>query len=151
MAEAPSSPTTAVRDIEATLDAWHAAAARSDEDQYFAAFAEGGVFLGTDATERWSVEEFRAYAHPHFAKGKGWELRPVRRDVTVHDGGSVAWFDEDLDSDHLGPLRGSGVMLRSQAKWKVAQYNLAFTVPNDHADAVVALLEENPRQAESAK
>jgi hypothetical protein len=37
------------REIATTLDAWHAAAARADEEAHFSAFARSGVFLGTDA------------------------------------------------------------------------------------------------------
>jgi len=74
------------------LDDLHDAAARADEERYFAHFARGGVFLGTDATERWDVAAFRAYAHPHFARGKAWSLRGVRRNVAVR--GDLAWFDE---------------------------------------------------------
>jgi hypothetical protein len=35
-------------------------------------FAPDGIFIGTDATERWTVAEFKAYAKPHFDKGRGW-------------------------------------------------------------------------------
>ncbi|GIT36535.1 MAG: hypothetical protein Ct9H300mP6_04030 [Gammaproteobacteria bacterium] len=30
------------------------------------------VFLGTDKTERWTIEEFKTYAKPAFADGHGW-------------------------------------------------------------------------------
>ena len=50
--------------VTAALDDFHDAAAKADEDRYFGRFAPGGVFLGTDATERWDVKAFRAYAHP---------------------------------------------------------------------------------------
>ena len=52
--------------IEAVLDDFHAAASDADEERYFSHLAESGVFLGTDATERWSVPEFRAYAESFF-------------------------------------------------------------------------------------
>src|SRR5437764_7752082 len=58
--------------IDKMLDDWHDAAAKSDESRYFAHFADNAVFLGTDATERWNVPAFRAYAHPYFLQGKGW-------------------------------------------------------------------------------
>src|SRR5438552_14617846 len=63
------------------LDDFHDAAAKADEPRYFAHFAKDGVFLGTDATERWDVTAFRAYAHPHFAKGKAWTMRASRRAI----------------------------------------------------------------------
>lgn len=125
--------------IDEVLDGFHAAAAASDEERYFGFFTEGGVFLGTDATERWDVAAFRAYAHPHFAAGRGWVMRAVRRDVVVR--GDVAWFDEDLDTRNLGPARGSGVLVReADGAWRIAQYNLAITVPNERFGEVRALL-----------
>src|SRR3954451_13531133 len=94
--------------IARELDDFHAAAAAADEERYFAHFAPGGGFVGTDATERWDVPSFRAYAHPHFAKGNAWTFRGVRRRIAVR--GDVAWFEEDLETQNLGPARGSGVL-----------------------------------------
>jgi ketosteroid isomerase-like protein len=133
---APSAPMTEdMTKASATLDRFHAAAAAADEAAYFALFAEGGVFLGTDAKERWTVPAFRAYAHPRFASGKAWSFRATRRDLSVR--GDVAWFDEDLATPNLGPARGSGALLRdAQGDWKVAQYNLSIPIPNERfADA----------------
>jgi hypothetical protein len=122
--------------IGALLDDWHAAAARADEEGYFAPFAADGVFLGTDATERWDKAAFRAYAHPYFAKGKAWTFRAARRAITLDQGGAVAWFDEDLATPNLGPARGSGVLVKRGDRWQIAQYNLAITVPNERLEAV---------------
>lgn len=135
-----------VAEIAAVLDDWHAAAAAADEERYFAHFDEEGVFLGTDATERWDVPAFRAFAHPHFAKGKAWSFRALRRAVLVDRAGRLAWFDEDLATPNLGPARGSGVLRRDRSgRWRIAQYNLAITVPNPQMDAVKALLEGGQR------
>src|SRR5262245_33635655 len=83
-AQAPQiDPKTAVAEINETVDAWHAAAARADENAYFALLSEDAVFLGTDATERWNKQAFRKYAHPHFKKGKAWSFRAARRDVML--------------------------------------------------------------------
>jgi ketosteroid isomerase-like protein len=129
--------------IAAVLDDFHAAAAASDEDRYFSLFTEHGVFLGTDATERWDVAAFRAYAHPHFAEGHGWVMHATRRDIVVR--GDVAWFDEDLDTRNLGPARGIGVLERSaHGAWRIAQYNLALTIPNERFADVRALLTSAP-------
>ena len=98
-------------DIAAVLDDFHDAAAKADEARYFGHFAADGGFLGTDATERWDVASFRAYAHPYFAKGKAWSFRGVRRHITVRD--DTAWFEEDLETPNLGPARGSGVFVWS--------------------------------------
>jgi hypothetical protein len=74
-------------------------------------------------------------------------MHAVRRDVVLEPGpvraGSVAWFDEDLETVNLGPARGSGVLVRDDLGWRIAQYNLAITVPNERFDAVRALLSAN--------
>jgi hypothetical protein len=121
------------------LDGFHDAAARADEERYFAHFAPDGVFLGTDARERWDVPSFRAYAHPYFARGKAWSFRGVRRRVAAR--GDVAWFEEDLETQNLGPARGSGVMVRSGDRWLIEQYVLSVVVPNEKFKAVKELLE----------
>jgi SnoaL-like domain len=132
-------------DIGRALDDFHAAAAAADEDRYFAHFTRNAIFLGTDATERWSVVAFRAFAHPFFARGKAWSFRPVRRSITVIDGGAAAFFDEELATPNLGPARGSGVLISEGGAWKIAQYNLAITVPNEKMASVRELLERPAR------
>jgi len=136
-AHAPRGP-AAEQAVASALDDFHDAAARADEDRYFAHFAPGGVFLGTDATERWEVPAFRAYAHPHFARGKAWSFRAARRAVTVR--GDLAWFEEDLETQNLGPARGSGVLSLRDGKWLIEQYVLSITVPNQRFRAVRDLL-----------
>jgi hypothetical protein len=139
-AQPPADPQTARTAVARVLDDWHAAAARADEAAYFGHFAPGGVFLGTDATERWDVTAFRAYAHPHFQKGKAWSFRSVRRSIDLSADGRTAWFDEDLATPNLGPARGSGVLVLGEgpggARWRIAQYNLSVPIPNARFDEV---------------
>jgi ketosteroid isomerase-like protein len=118
------------RDARATLDDFHAAAAAADGPRYFGHFATDGVFLGTDATERWPVDAFRAYAKPHFDKGQGWTYRATERHVDVDAASGYAWFDEALENAKLGACRGSGVLRREGGAWKIVQYNLTIPVPN---------------------
>jgi ketosteroid isomerase-like protein len=122
--------------IAAVLDDWHDAAAKADETRYFGHLTEDSVFLGTDATERWDKAAFQAYASPHFAKGKAWRFRAARRAIAVGAGGQVAWFDEDLVTEKLGPARGSGVLVRTGRGWQIAHYNLSIPIPNERFDAV---------------
>jgi SnoaL-like domain len=138
---AAKDPGSAVSDVTRLLDAWHDAAARADEDAYFALIAEGGIFLGTDATERWEKPAFREYAHPHFAKGKAWRFHATTRHVTIAKTGEVAWFDEALATERLGPARGSGVAVREGGVWKVALYDLSIPIPNERFEAVKHLIE----------
>lgn len=142
VSEAPATAMTEdMAKASSTLDHFHAAAASADEETYFAFFADGGVFLGTDGKERWTVPQFRAYAHPRFAAGKAWSFRSARRDLQVH--GDTAWFDEDLDTPNLGPARGSGVLVRdAKGAWKVAQYNLSIPIPNERFADVKKVIEQ---------
>lgn len=126
--------------IAHALDDWHDAAARGDEERYFGHLAPDAIFLGTDATERWTKDAFRTYAHPHFARGHAWVFHATRRAVTMDSTGRLAWFDEDLATEGLGPARGSGVMRLEAGVWRIVQYNLAITVPNERFGEVRALL-----------
>lgn len=117
--------------IAKLLDDWHLAAAASDEARYFSLMSADSVFLGTDATERWSKDAFQAYAHPHFAAGRGWAMRATKRNIVVEPAGQLAHFDEELETKGLGPARGSGVLVLRDGVWKILHYNLAITVPNE--------------------
>jgi ketosteroid isomerase-like protein len=130
-------PRAVVPAVERVLDDWHAAAAKADEERYFRHFAKGAIFLGTDATEQWSLEAFRAYAHPLFAKGKAWTMRPTSRHVVVGADGRTAWFHELLDTQTLGELRGSGVVVNEGGAWKIALYDVSIPIPNDVSKDVV--------------
>ncbi len=129
--------------IEAVLDDFHAAASAADEERYFGHLAAGAVFLGTDATERWTKEQFRAYAHPHFARGQGWTYRASERHVTLAADGETAWFDERLDNAKYGECRGTGVLQRHGGVWKIEQYNLTIPVPNALAGDLVEKIREH--------
>ncbi len=136
---ASSAPPT-VEDVAVVLDDWHAAAAAADEERYFGHFASDGVFLGTDDSERWTMAEFRAYAHRSFSQGRGWTYVPRERHVAFSADASLAWFDEKLDNDKYGETRGTGVLRSTRGAWKVVHYNLTFTVPNELAADVVGLI-----------
>src|SRR6202162_6190006 len=144
LAAAPAAPSGEAA-VAAVLDDWHAAAAAADESRYFGHFAPGAVFLGTDATERWNVEEFRRYAHPYFAKGKAWSFKAVERHVSFSPDRSVAWFDELLDTPNLGPARGSGVLLRVGGGWKIEHFDLSVPIPNGLLKYVKHSIEEQGR------
>ena len=134
------------RGVAATLDTFHASAAKADLAAYAACFAPDLVFLGTDPKERWNNVEFTAFAKSHFDQKQGWTytLVPGSRTVTVDQpqlGGGVttAWFDEMLENEKYGRCRGSGVLRKIGGRWLVSQYNLAFSVPNEVAEKVVQL------------
>ncbi len=123
--------------VDQVLNSFHDAASKADGKTYFSLFSEEGVFLGTDATERWTVNEFRKYAEPFFSKGKGWSYKTRVRHVDFSPDKMVAWFDEILDNASYGECRGSGVLRKTASGWKISQYHLTIPVPNELADDVV--------------
>jgi outer membrane murein-binding lipoprotein Lpp len=128
--------------ISMTLDQLHDAAAKADEKRYFDLYAPNAVFLGTDAKERWTLDEFKAFAHPYFAKGKAWTYTPIkgkRHIVIESEKQDVAWFDEQLENAKLGVCRGSGVLVKVDGAWKIKQYNLTMLVPNEIAEKVAEM------------
>ena len=135
-------PPTPEEDAAAVIDALHAAASSADGAAYFDLFTPDARFIGTDAAERWSLAEFRAYAEPHFSAGRGWTYEPTARTVSIAeiDCRCVAWFDEVLESASYGTVRGSGALRLTDDGWKVSQYVLSFAVPNDDAEAVVDVI-----------
>lgn len=145
LAFAPPAGSPAEAAVAAVLDDWHAAAAAADEARYFGHFAPDAVFLGTDAAERWTVREFRRYAHPYFAKGRAWSFKAVERHLYLSPDRSVAWFDERLDTPNLGPARGSGVLLRAGRAWKIAHYDLSVPIPNALMKEIKQRIEEHGR------
>ncbi|RZJ41922.1 MAG: DUF4440 domain-containing protein [Brevundimonas sp.] len=126
-------------EIGQVLDQLNSASSAADTAAYFALFTPDARFIGTDASERWSLSEFRAYTEPYFAQGRGWTYTPRDRVITIApiDCRCVAWFDEVLDNTSYGVTRGSGVLRQTEDGWKIEQYVLSFTIPNDKARAVV--------------
>ena len=126
--------------IDSTLNQLHDAAAKADGRRHFPLFTDDGVFIGTDASERWTVKQFRAYAEPFFSKGQGWIYKPRLRHIVIADVPCkcVAWFDELLDSQNYGTSRGTGVLVKKNGAWKISQYALTFPIPNDLAKGMTA-------------
>jgi ketosteroid isomerase-like protein len=132
-----------VREVDAVLTAFHDAASRADGAAYFNLLSDDAIYLGTDADERWNVEEFRTFAEPYFSKGRGWTYTATTRNIIVGPEASTAWFDELLWNESYGTCRGTGVLVSTPDGWRIAQYHLTFPVPNELAEAVVAQIREH--------
>lgn len=129
--------------VESVLDDWHAAAAEGDFERYFNHFEnDSSIFMGTDATERWDIAEFKPWSKPYFEDdGVAWTFTPTFRQVYFSENGETAWFDEELETPNLGPSRGSGVLVKNEKGWKIAHYNLTIPIPNSIVDDVVQQIE----------
>ncbi|MDO1559985.1 nuclear transport factor 2 family protein [Brevundimonas sp. 2R-24] len=141
---APAWAQTPQEEAGAAIDAMHQAASRADAEAYWETFTPDARFIGTAATERWDIPAFQAYANPIFAEGRGWTYHPRDRHLTLAPGECrcVVWFDELLDHDRYGVVRGSGVAVRTERGWRVAQYVMSFPVPNEIAGEVVERIRE---------
>lgn len=139
----PFQVTDCISDVKAVVDDWHNAAAEADFERYFGHFADSSsIFMGTDATERWNVTEFKAYSKPYFDRGTAWNFTPLTRHVYISENGKTAWFDEELSTPNLGPSRGTGVLVLKNEVWKIAHYNLTVPIPNPIMGDVKKQIEE---------
>ncbi|WOI37594.1 nuclear transport factor 2 family protein [Alteromonas sp. CI.11.F.A3] len=153
----PIAPRTSTKDkalleaeekVNKVLDALHQLASDANFDDYFALYSNDAVFIGTDATEIWTVSAFKAYAQPHFSKGQGWTYTPHSRHVYFSKNRDVAWFDELLDNKSLGVTRGTGVLVLQNNEWKVSQYHLTIPVPNALADSVAEQIKSHRKKGQ---
>lgn len=124
--------------VNALLDQWHRDVAQFDFDAYFKAMSDDAVFIGTDASEVWSKQEFMNFSKPFFDKQQTWDFKPLDRHVYFSETGDLAWFDETLDT-WMGVCRGSGVVVKYGNQWLIKHYVLSMTIPNDVSREVVSL------------
>ncbi len=126
------------KEINNVLDSWNAAAAKADYNAYFSFLTDDAIFIGTDATERWDKKSFMLWAKPIFDKGKAWNFKSIDRHLYFDKSGKLVWFDELLNTQ-MKICRGSGILVKNENDWKIQQYVLSITMPNDLLDSAVAL------------
>jgi hypothetical protein len=126
--------------IHRFIDAWHQAATDANAEVFFGSMAEQSIYIGTDSWERWTKTEFEKFAKPYFDRGKAWDFKPYDRRVHVSKSGQIVWFSELLTT-WMGVCRGSGVLERTRDGWKIQQYHLSVTVPNDAIRDFISLVE----------
>ena len=76
---------------------------------------------------------------PFFDKGKAWNFKAIERHVYFDKSGKLAWFDELLNTQ-MKICRGSGVLVKKGAAWKIKHYVLSITIPNENTDEVVKII-----------
>ena len=124
--------------INQTLNDWHKNAAETNFEAYFNAMANESIFIGTDATENWNKKDFMTFSKPYFDKGKAWNFTSLERNIYFSEDGKTAWFDELLNTQ-MKICRGSGVLVQENKEWKIQQYVLSMTIPNEKTTEVVSL------------
>ena len=127
------------KNINQLLDNWHKAATNADLKNYFNKMTDDAIYLGTDASERWTKDEFYKFCKPYFDKGKAWDFKAKNRTVYFSDNYKTAWFEETLDT-WMGECRGSGILVYQNSQWKIKHYNLSVAVPNAIIKDYVKLL-----------
>jgi hypothetical protein len=125
--------------LDSLINAWHHAAAVADENAFFGFMAEDGIYIGTDATERWLRDELRVWSQKYFAGESAWDFKPLSRTIRYEPGSRVAWFDELLDT-WMGTCRSTGILEIRAGQWKLIHYHLSIAVPNDKLDAYRTLI-----------
>ena len=127
---------TKVETINQLLNQWHKDAAVANFESYFNVMSDDGYYIGTDSSEIWTKKEFQKYAKPHFDKKKTWDFKTIKRTIFFSKNHKTAWFNELLDT-WMGTCRGSGVLELQNNQWKIKQYVLSVTIPNDKMKRVI--------------
>lgn len=134
------------KDPDLFLNAWHQAAAKADANSFFGSIAEDGIYIGTDSSERWNKAEFLTFAKPYFDRGTAWDFKPFDRDIHYSPNGKYAWFSELLNT-WMGVCRGSGIMEKTKQGWRIKQYHLSVTVPNEIVRDFIRLVDQYHQSA----
>ena len=126
-------------EINLVLNNWHKAAAEANFNTYFNVLTDDAIYIGTDATENWNKQEFIKFAKPFFDRGRAWNFTSLERNIYFSSDMKTAWFDELLNTQ-MKICRGSGVLVdEGNGDWKIKQYVLSMTIPNDNTDEVVKI------------
>lgn len=145
-----SNAQTAQKQIDQLMTDWHLAAAKADFNAYFGKLNEKSIYMGTDATERWTKTQFAAFAKPYFDRKKAWDFHAIDRHIDISKDGKTAWIDEILDTKNMSLCRGSAVLIKENGKWSIVQYVLSMAVPNSIANQVTKQkTEEELKQKET--
>lgn len=132
--------------VSDVLNAFHQAAAKANAKEYLDLLNDDAIFLGTDASERWTKKQFTEFVLPYFEQGKGWLYVATERNISFSQNNTMAFFDEVLMNKSYGRCRGSGVLVNTKSGWKISQYSLSFLVPNDIASQVTEKIKNYEQQ-----
>ena len=124
--------------LDEFVDNWHRAASEADFEAYFGAMDSNFIFLGTAPGERWGKDQFASFSKPYFEKGQAWDFKASDRHWMYSEDGTMAWFDEDLETWMEG-CRGSGILVKKEGEWKFVYYNLTVLIENEKIQEFIEL------------
>jgi len=130
---------TLTRQVNAFVDGWHDDAANT-RMAYFDKIASDGVYIGTDRTELWTRDAFKAWSKKYFDAKAAWTFKATRRNVYASADKSMIWFDELLDTRNMGAAMASGVLRKTKTGFEIVHYQLSLAVPNAVNDQVVGII-----------
>jgi hypothetical protein len=148
-AQAQNTDAEVRQQVSAFLDGWHDDAAHA-RWTYFDKIAPDGVYIGTDKSEVWQRDAFKAWARPFFERGKAWSFKAVRRNIHLSPDRQFIWFDELLDTQ-MGPCQASGVIRKTDTGFLIEHYQLSMAVPNEVGKQVTALIKAHEDKAAGAR
>lgn len=129
------------KQVNAFIDEWHDDAANA-RPAYFEKIAPNGIYIGTDKTELWNREQFKAWAKRFFDRKSAWSFKSTKRNVYLSADKKFIWFDELLDTQ-MGVCQASGVIRRTDKSFEIEHYQLSIAVPNAVADKVTRIVKEH--------
>lgn len=127
-----------VEELNKIMDNWHLAAATADADAFYGRIAKEGIYIGTDASERWLRDELRAWAKSAFERESAWSFKAVERNWQFLSE-DCAIGDELLDT-WMGPCRSTMVLKKVEGEWLIYHYQLSVTVPNEKIQDFIELM-----------
>lgn len=127
------------KNLNILMEDWHKAAATADADAFFGKMAAEGVYIGTDATERWLRDELREWAKEAFERESAWTFKVKKRNWHQISA-DVVVADEILDT-WMGDCRTTAVLKKVDGKWLIYHYQLSVTIPNEQIDDFKKLIE----------
>jgi hypothetical protein len=126
--------------VNAFIDEGHDAAAHA-RPAYFDRIARDGGYIGTDKTELWHRDAFKAWARRYFERKPAWTVKPIRRNVYLSADKSIIWFDE-LPDTQMGVCQASGVVHRTATGFEIEHYQRSIAIPNKVSGKVSATVKE---------
>lgn len=134
------------KQVNAFVDGWHDDAANT-RMAYFDKIAKDGVYIGTDRSELWTRDEFKAWSKKYFDAKSAWTFKATRRNVYASADKSMIWFDELLDTKNMGHAMASGVIRKTKTGFEIVHYQLSLAVPNEVIDQVTGIIADHEKKA----